>query len=137
MPPRVGNRERIASRVGNRENSLPGWYIPVYICLPGGYIPVYICLPGGYIRVYIASLPTMLSAYRHQLSRWCCQFTLLIRMSKREGFLRRESSLFPLRINLLPQGNLYIRAKKPATESTVAQGRQESFNPSKSDTKPP
>ena len=43
----------------------------------------------------------------------------------------------PLRINSFPGRKGLERANKPATESTVTQGRQETSNPSRSDVKPP
>ena len=50
--------------------------------------------------------------------------------------VRREAS-FSLRINLFSQGNLPNSAKKPDTESTLAQGPPEYPNPSGTALKPP
>ena len=66
---------------------------------------------------------------------WC--FTLLVRRLEREGMDAQRGLLSPLRINLPAQPKRRIMAKKPATESTVAQGARESVNPSRSDVKPP
>ena len=48
-----------------------------------------------------------------------------------------KEALSPLRINTSPARKGAIMAKKPATESTRAQGCREYANPSDSDAKPP
>jgi len=63
--------------------------------------------------------------------------TALLGVSKREGSALRKGPFLTLRIMPSQPGNLPIMAKKPATDSTRAQGRRESANPSRSDVKPP
>jgi len=58
-------------------------------------------------------------------------------MSKRLGFSLRKECLFTSGINLLPGRNRRIMAKKPATESSSAQGRRESLNHYRSELKLP
>ena len=58
-------------------------------------------------------------------------------MLKKRGLPEEETGLSPLRINPGNPGNLPNMAKKPATESSVAQGLPKSPNPSGTVTKPP
>jgi len=57
--------------------------------------------------------------------------------SKREGYDAQRGSFLTLRINLPPRGNGAFLTKKPDTESRVAQGSEESPNPSESVLPPP
>jgi len=57
--------------------------------------------------------------------------------STRVGFPLRNREVFTLRINPDPRGNSPGTSKKPATESTRAQGPPECSNPSRVDLKPP
>ena len=63
--------------------------------------------------------------------------TLLFVKLEERGRVSRETLLLALRINLFPARNLPIKAKKPATESHVAQESQECVNPSRSVARPP
>jgi len=53
----------------------------------------------------------------------CTGFTLLAPLLTIRGWNRRERASSPSGNNLLPGRNLSGRAKKPATERHVAQGR--------------
>ena len=64
-------------------------------------------------------------------------FTLLITELQERGLCAEERDSLPLRIFLSSQGNGPLKAKKPATERTCAQGMPESLNPSKDDPRPP
>jgi len=64
-------------------------------------------------------------------------FTLLVTGLRERGLLEGERSSLHLRIFSYPGRNRRIRAKKPATESTSAQGATECLNPSRSDVRPP
>jgi len=63
--------------------------------------------------------------------------TVLVRRLKRQGYAGGKRLFLLLRINPSQPGNLSKRAKKPGTESTLAQGPPFYPNPSKSDLKPP
>ena len=90
---------------------------------------LYICLLPTISRVYIASCIPASQYYPVHTLIEQVGFTLLEQMSKRQGYTRVKDTFFTLRIILLPGRNGAFMTKKPATESSVAQGRGESSNP--------
>ena len=104
------------------------WYPP--------WVPFPVYIPGIY-----ASLPCtcLVRAHGTHLRTALLQrrITVLFGMLKRQGFSPRKRGFLPPENNLLRPGNPPNKANKPATESTRAQGEQESPNPSKGDVKPP
>jgi len=102
----------------------PSWYTPP--CLPG-YIYGVHSLPVA------LGVPEMVYLAVMLLHR----FTLLVRRLKRRGLPGQKGAFFTLRIKPSRPGNGPNVVKKPATESTPAQGTSECQDPSSSDLKPP
>jgi len=87
--------------------------------------------------LYRGALCTVLGVQGCMYTRQCVKTTVIPGVSKRRASRLRKEASFTSGINPFSRGNLSLRAKKPATESVPAQGRRESFNPSKSDLPPP
>ena len=98
---------------------------------------IQVVYPGGMYGVYIASRTQPAHEPVSLAARMSALMTVLSGVSKRLGYTLRKEASLTLRINLQPRGNLSIMAKKPSTESTPAQGRQEYANPYGTALKPP
>ena len=133
-----------------------GVYMPPWVCIPGHMPPcVYtrpyasLCTMPGippcvYASLVYTSRCTRLPASRVQPSTSTCYtvrhhgfYTFNTGVRERRPPWLGSTLLPSLRKSLPPRGNLSLKAEKPATESTPAQGCQEYLNPSKGVVKPP
>ena len=98
------------------------------------------CQVASQSRIYAS----LLNLVEHSVDR-CARYvhrslvgvTLLLGTSTRVGIPLRKEAFLTLRIIPPEPGNSPDMTKKPVTESPVAQGRQESPNPSRSALRPP
>jgi len=105
------------------------------------YPPWYICLSQELfthgIRPVLSLVVPVVHIVACMYTGWLTELHFYLRGCTSVGVSRRKGASFTSEYSSFPRRNGPNAAKKPATESTPAQGAQECCNPSRTVVKPP